>query len=82
MYINISITPQTHTIPSFPQGQHPTPDVEIAFWKQRAAALNAIHDQLQSPRVRKASGGIGSGDDGHEMMDYFILYLYHSITHT
>lgn len=44
--------------PSIPhltyQGQHPTPDVEIAFWKQRAAALNSIHDQLQSPRVRKA----------------------------
>jgi hypothetical protein len=50
--------PHTHTHTTINdnnnQGQHPTPDAEIAFWKHRAAALNAIHDQLQGPRVRKA----------------------------
>ena len=35
------------------QGMHPTPDVEIEFWKAKAGALNAIFEQLQSERVRK-----------------------------
>ena len=35
------------------QGLNPTPDVEIAFWKAKAAHLNAIVEQLQSPRVRR-----------------------------
>jgi dynein heavy chain len=35
------------------QGMHPTPDVEIEFWKTKASNLNAIFDQLQSDAVRK-----------------------------
>lgn len=35
------------------KGLRPTPDAEIAFWKAKAANLNAIFDQLQSARVRK-----------------------------
>ena len=35
------------------QGMHPTPDVEIEFWKTKASNLNAIFDQLQSVAVRK-----------------------------
>jgi len=35
------------------QGMHPTPDVEIEFWKNKAANLNSIFDQLQSPKIRK-----------------------------
>lgn len=34
------------------QGLHPTPDVEIEFWRNKAANLNSIFDQLQSPRIR------------------------------
>jgi dynein heavy chain len=34
-------------------GLHPTPDVEIDFWKTKAGNLNAIFDQLQSDRVRR-----------------------------
>jgi hypothetical protein len=34
-------------------GLHPTPDVEITFWKTKAANLNAVYDQLQSQRVKK-----------------------------
>ena len=32
------------------QGKHPLPDSEMSFWKQKAKNLNAIFDQLQSPR--------------------------------
>ena len=35
------------------QGLHPTPDIEIEFWKTKAANLNAIFDQLQSERIRR-----------------------------
>jgi dynein heavy chain, axonemal len=35
------------------QGLNPTPDLEIEFWKAKAANLNAIFDQLQSSRVRR-----------------------------
>jgi dynein heavy chain len=35
------------------QGKHPLPDSEISFWKQKSKNLNAIFDQLQSPRVRQ-----------------------------
>ena len=35
------------------EGLNPTPDVEIAFWKVKAANLNAIFDQLQSERIRR-----------------------------
>ena len=35
------------------QGMHPTPDVEIAFWKSKAGNLNDIFEQLQSPPVRR-----------------------------
>ncbi|KAL7489135.1 hypothetical protein ACHAW6_014715 [Cyclotella cf. meneghiniana] len=34
-------------------GFHPTPDVEIAFWKNKANSLNSIFEQLQSPGVRR-----------------------------
>jgi dynein heavy chain len=34
-------------------GLHPTPDVEIEFWKTKAANLNAIFEQLQSERIRR-----------------------------
>ena len=36
------------------QGLHPTPDVEIAFWKSKAENLNSIFEQLQGERIRKA----------------------------
>ena len=35
------------------EGLNPTPDVEVAFWKVKAANLNAIFDQLQSERIRR-----------------------------
>lgn len=35
------------------QGQHPTPDVEIDFWKRKASNLNSIFKQLQSEKVRR-----------------------------
>jgi dynein heavy chain len=35
------------------QGLHPTPDMEIEFWKSKAANLNAVFDQLQSSRIRR-----------------------------
>jgi dynein heavy chain len=35
------------------QGLHPTPDVEIEFWKSKAANLNSIFEQLQGERIRK-----------------------------
>jgi dynein heavy chain len=35
------------------QGMHPTPDVEIEFWKNKAANLNSIFEQLQGPRIRR-----------------------------
>lgn len=34
-------------------GFHPTPDVEIAFWKNKANNLNSIFEQLQSSSVRR-----------------------------
>ena len=34
-------------------GFHPTPDVEIAFWKNKANNLNSIFEQLQSPSIRR-----------------------------
>lgn len=34
-------------------GMHPTPDVEIEFWRNKAANLNSIFDQLQGPRIRR-----------------------------
>ena len=34
-------------------GLHPTPDVEIEFWKNKAANLNSIFEQLQGPRIRR-----------------------------
>ncbi|KAL7445854.1 hypothetical protein ACHAXM_010428 [Skeletonema potamos] len=33
-------------------GMHPTPDVEIAFWKKKANNLNSVFEQLQSPEIR------------------------------
>jgi dynein heavy chain len=35
------------------QGMHPTPDVEIEFWKNKAANLNSIFEQLQGPKIRR-----------------------------
>ncbi|CAN0055637.1 unnamed protein product [Heterosigma akashiwo] len=35
------------------QGMHPTPDVEIDFWKHKANNLNSIHEQLQMPNIRR-----------------------------
>jgi len=35
------------------QGQHPTPDAEIAFWKRKASNLNSVFKQLQSEKVRR-----------------------------
>jgi hypothetical protein len=32
---------------------HPTPDVEIEFWRNKGGNLNSIFDQLQSPKIRK-----------------------------
>lgn len=34
-------------------GLHPTPDVEIEFWRSKAGNLNAIFEQLQSDRIRR-----------------------------
>ena len=33
------------------RGSHPTPDVEIAFWKTKAASLNAVFEQLQGRNI-------------------------------
>ena len=41
------------------QGLHPTPDVEIKFWKNKAANLNSIFDQLQGDRVRRVLKFLG-----------------------
>jgi len=35
------------------QGMHPTPDVEIEFWKNKAANLNSIFEQLQGAKIRR-----------------------------
>lgn len=32
---------------------HPTPDVEIDFWRNKANNLNSIFEQLQGPRIRR-----------------------------
>lgn len=34
-------------------GMHPTPDVEINFWRTKADNLNSIFEQLQRERIRK-----------------------------
>jgi dynein heavy chain, axonemal len=34
-------------------GMHPTPDVEIEFWKSKAANLNSIFEQLQGASIRR-----------------------------
>jgi len=34
-------------------GNHPTPDVEITFWKNKANNLNSIYEQLQGQRIRR-----------------------------
>ena len=34
-------------------GLNPTPDVEIEFWKNKAANLNSIFEQLQGPKIRR-----------------------------
>jgi dynein heavy chain len=34
-------------------GYHPTPDVEISFWKNKANNLNSIFEQLQGQRIRR-----------------------------
>ena len=35
------------------QGMNPTPDIEVEFWKSKAANLNSIFEQLQSRRIRR-----------------------------
>jgi dynein heavy chain len=35
------------------QGLHPTPDMEIEFWRNKAANLNSIFEQLQGPEIRR-----------------------------
>jgi len=42
------------------QGLHPTPDVEIEFWKNKAANLNSIFDQLQGPKIRRVLRALDS----------------------
>jgi dynein heavy chain len=34
-------------------GMHPTPEVEIEFWRNRASNLNSIVEQLRGPRIRR-----------------------------
>lgn len=34
-------------------GLHPTPDVEVLFWKKKSDSLDSIFDQLQSPSTRR-----------------------------
>lgn len=34
-------------------GFHPTPDVEIEFWKSKASNLNSVFEQLQGKRIRR-----------------------------
>lgn len=34
-------------------GAHPGPDAELSFWRDKAATLNAIFQQLQSDRIRR-----------------------------
>ena len=34
-------------------GNHPTPDVEIEFWRNKASNLNSIFEQLQGKRIRR-----------------------------
>lgn len=35
------------------KGNYPGPLIELDFWKERAANLNAIEDQLASPKIQK-----------------------------
>ncbi|CAE7205816.1 ODA4, partial [Symbiodinium sp. KB8] len=35
------------------RGEHPTPDVELDFWRTKASALNTVFRQLNSERVRR-----------------------------
>jgi dynein heavy chain len=34
-------------------GMHPTPDVEIEFWRNKAGNLNSIFEQLQGQKIRR-----------------------------
>ena len=34
------------------RGFHPTPEVEIEFWKSKANNLNSVFDQLQGEKIR------------------------------
>ena len=34
-------------------GAHPTPDEDLAFWRNKAAQLDAVFEQLQSERLRR-----------------------------
>ena len=34
-------------------GEHPGPLTELEFWEDKAANLNAIHEQLSGPKIRK-----------------------------
>jgi dynein heavy chain len=34
------------------QGEYPGPLAELDFWSERAANLNAIHEQLSSERIQ------------------------------
>lgn len=38
---------------AFKAGHHPSPDVEVSFWRNKSENLNAIFDQLQSDRIRR-----------------------------
>jgi len=35
------------------RGEHPSPDVELDFWRTKASALNTVFRQLNSERVRR-----------------------------
>jgi len=35
------------------RNQHPTPDVEIEFWRSKSNNLNSVFEQLQSQRMRR-----------------------------
>jgi len=34
-------------------GENPTPEQEVSFWRNKAAHLNSIYNQLQSDRIKK-----------------------------
>jgi len=35
------------------RGMHPTPDIELEFWRNKAGNLNSIFEQLQGPKIRR-----------------------------